>query len=66
MGPAVRDLQQRLNRWTASSGRPAQLRVDGVVGPLTDGAIRAFQSAHRLAADGVVGPKTWTVLRSRT
>lgn len=35
-----------------------QLAVDGVVGPMTKGAIIAFQRAYGLTDDGVAGPKT--------
>ena len=32
---------------------------DGIWGPLTNGAVIAWQKAHGLAADGIVGPLTW-------
>jgi hypothetical protein len=32
--------------------------VDGLYGPLTEGAVERFQQAHGLATDGVVGPQT--------
>ena len=38
------------------------IAADGIVGPLTDAAIRDFQKSHDLAVDGVVGNDTWPVL----
>lgn len=50
-GDAVRRLQGIL-------GIPA----DGIFGPQTERAVRAFQSSRLLTVDGVVGPQTWTAL----
>lgn len=64
-GPAVEELQQHLNRHGAT---PA-LTVDGAFGPLTKGAVAAFQGTHKdesgtqLTSDGVVGPLTWRSLQ---
>lgn len=55
-GTAVSLLQTRLRAWGAN------IAADGVFGPATLAAVRAFQKAHRLAVDGIVGPATWAAL----
>lgn len=45
--PQVRSLQQKLDALGYASGQP-----DGVLGPRTRSALRAFQRAHGLTADG--------------
>ncbi len=60
-GEAVREVQQRLRRLGYRAGA-----VDGIYGPLTAGAVRAFQQRSGLTIDGVVGPQTWAALRSPT
>ncbi len=37
----------------------ATLEVDGKFGPITDSALKAFQSEHGLEANGICGPETW-------
>jgi hypothetical protein len=54
-GPAVEELQQKLN---ADGAAPA-LAADGIFGPLTRAAVVAFQQRYGLGADGIVGPLTW-------
>lgn len=36
--------------------------ADGIVGPLTEGAIRDFQKSQNLDVDGVIGNHTWPTL----
>jgi hypothetical protein len=56
----VKWVQTSLNRVMG-----AGLDVDGVVGPMTRGAIMAFQRSEGLAADGIVGPITKAALQRR-
>ena len=46
-------LQEHLNRLGFNSGP-----VDGIIGPLTDGAIKRMQTSLGVIADGFVGPIT--------
>src|SRR3954467_4512219 len=56
----VRYLQRQLRRLGARPGP-----IDGLFGPLTEGAVRRFQRHAGLRADGIVGPKTATHLEDR-
>jgi peptidoglycan hydrolase-like protein with peptidoglycan-binding domain len=55
-GHPVRTLQDLLR------ARNHAVTVDGVFGPQTAAAVRAFQAERHLAVDGVVGPNTWSAL----
>ena len=37
-------------------------RIDGILGPMSKAAVRAFQKANGLAVDGDVGPETLACL----
>lgn len=55
-GTSVRVLQKLL----ISNGYGVP--VDGVFGPVTEIAVKAFQNRRRLSTDGLVGQKTWSEL----
>jgi peptidoglycan hydrolase-like protein with peptidoglycan-binding domain/DNA invertase Pin-like site-specific DNA recombinase len=57
----VRALQRRLRR---AGERPGP--IDGLFGPLTEAAVRRFQSEQELAVDGLVGPLTAAAVRPET
>ena len=63
--PAVDDrdgvwLQASLNK----AGADPVLTVDGIVGPGTRNAVRAFQLSHGLVVDGLVGPATLAAIEA--
>ncbi|XHR81346.1 MAG: peptidoglycan-binding protein [Gloeotrichia echinulata GP01] len=55
-GTAVRILQKLL----IINGY--MMQVDGIFGPLTETAIKAFQNRRKLIADGIVDQRTWEEL----
>ena len=68
-GDAVRAVQEEF-QFRNGSGDPGQgPQVDGIFGPVTEGAVRGFQEAisadePAMAVDGIVGPMTWQALIS--
>ena len=56
-GMLVRIAQTALTRAGYNPGT-----VDGIFGPNTQSAVRAFQAAKGLSVDGIIGPRTWTAL----
>jgi hypothetical protein len=55
-GDPVRELQRALARVGHA------VTADGIFGPGTEAAVRAYQAANGLTADGVVGAMTWARL----
>ncbi|MBK9781423.1 MAG: peptidoglycan-binding protein [Anaerolineales bacterium] len=56
-GDAVRAVQFLLKTQQSYT-----LEVDGIFGPITEQAVKDFQTKQGLTADGVVGPLTWQKL----
>lgn len=46
-----------VKKWQAVIGA----KPDGIFGPNTEAATKAYQQKNGLAADGIVGPKTWAI-----
>jgi hypothetical protein len=68
-GPAVRAVQDQVNFRNNKDGRT--LTVDGIFGPKTQAAVRAFQQGvafdvHGFPVDGIVGALTWQALVTET
>ena len=38
------------------------ITIDGVFGPRTLAAVKAFQKSYSLKPDGIVGPRTWSTM----
>lgn len=58
-GPAVQELQQRLNQlgYRGADGRPLET-ASGVFGSQTEHALRTFQADHGVKVDGIHGAQT--------
>ncbi|MEV0171030.1 peptidoglycan-binding protein [Streptomyces sp. NPDC050803] len=57
-GPEVAEAQCLLRRAGFAPGE-----VDGIYGPLTQGAVKRIQRRDGLVVDGIIGPHTWKALR---
>jgi peptidoglycan hydrolase-like protein with peptidoglycan-binding domain len=62
-GPAVRVLQEALNRTGLRGVR--DIAVDGIFGPQTNTAVRNFQAHDHITVDGIAGPQTRAALGVR-
>ncbi|MBW4499336.1 MAG: peptidoglycan-binding protein [Scytonema hyalinum WJT4-NPBG1] len=56
-GEAVKELQDLLQEYELYTGA-----IDGIFGPATTKAVKAFQHRVFLKEDGIVGDKTWRAL----
>lgn len=43
---------------------PAEAKIDGDFGEITEAAVKAFQELNDLSPDGIVGPMTWRALQA--
>ena len=64
-GQKVSQLQYMLNVMAEYVPSIAPVAVDGIFGPRTQEAVRAFQRFAGLPEDGIVGPQTWNTLYNR-
>jgi len=60
-GPRVKGLQAMLAGYGYTPGP-----VDGVFGPKTEAAVRAYQKRQDILSDGIVGTQTWGRLTKQT
>lgn len=60
-GAAVTALQKGLLTFGGAGSATDPGPNDADFGPMTEAAVRAYQSQHGLTADGIVGDRTWWV-----
>ena len=61
-GAAVPALQQGLSKYAPTPGSATHPGgVDGVFGPKTHAAVRAYPAERGVTIDGIVGDETWWV-----
>lgn len=58
-GTDVRSVQYYLAFLGFFNDNLPEITVDGIFGPATENAVRAFQSQYGLTVDGIVGRSTW-------
>ncbi len=61
-GVGVRELQYYLRYLAQFSEEIPPLEQDGIYGPTTESAVRAFQRLYGLPIDGIVGEDTWEAI----
>ncbi len=60
-GPEVAALQQALTAYSSADPATNPGAIDGSFGPMTETAVRAYQSDRGVSVDGIVGDHTWWV-----
>lgn len=60
VGDEVKEIQNALKQLGYDLGKFGEAGdgLDGIIGPVTEKAIKAFQEANNLTVDGIVGPET--------
>lgn len=62
-GNEVKLIQYYLNFLSFFNNRLPSIDADGIFGPATENAVKAFQSEYGLTVDGIVGRDTWNRLQ---
>jgi peptidoglycan hydrolase-like protein with peptidoglycan-binding domain len=57
----VTALQHGLHTIASGGGGPDPGPIDGIFGPKTEAAVRAYQTDQGVESDGIVGDRTWWV-----
>jgi peptidoglycan hydrolase-like protein with peptidoglycan-binding domain len=60
-GPVVKALQQGLHTIASGGSGLDPGPIDGIFGPKTEAAVRAYQTDQGVESDGIVGDRTWWV-----
>jgi peptidoglycan hydrolase-like protein with peptidoglycan-binding domain len=58
-GASVSALQKGLAAFGGANTQTDPGPIDGVFGPMTESAVRAYQTQQNITVDGVVGDQTW-------
>lgn len=58
-GDKVRQIQEQLDRIAQVYTAIPRITADGIYGPATEGAVRAFQSTFGLPVTGIIDYRTW-------